>query len=147
MREALGNLKGNDVENWRDDLFCYSSSFDEHMTKLRLLLTRLKQYGLSVNFPKSSWCMPSQEFVGMNVGRDELSPAPSEIIAVAKLDPPSTVEQLRSFLGMTGYMRQFVPNYGEVAAPLTNILRNKGYASKRDRKMIIPLGTRGAESL
>ncbi|CAN0062085.1 unnamed protein product, partial [Choristocarpus tenellus] len=105
MREALGDLKGEGVENWPDDLFCYSSSFDEHMNNLRRLLTRLKQYGLSVNFPKSSWCMPLQEFLGNKVDRDGLSPAPSIMIAVAKLDPPSTVEQLRSFLGMTGYMR------------------------------------------
>ncbi|CAM9925959.1 unnamed protein product, partial [Choristocarpus tenellus] len=46
------------------------------------------------------------QFVGMKVGRDDLNPAPSKMIVVAKLDPPSTVEQLRSFLGMTGYMRQ-----------------------------------------
>ncbi|CAM9696974.1 unnamed protein product [Choristocarpus tenellus] len=70
--------------------------------------------------------MPSQEFVGMKVGRDGLSPAPSKMIPVAKLDLPSTVEQLRSFQGMTGHMRQSVLNYGQVAAPLTDILRNKG---------------------
>ncbi|CAM9733187.1 unnamed protein product, partial [Choristocarpus tenellus] len=34
----------------------------------------------------------------------------------------------------------FCPNYGQVVAPLTNILRNKGYASKRDRKKSIPWG-------
>eukprot|EP00903_Cladosiphon_okamuranus_P015718 g14508.t3 len=53
---------------------------------------------------------------------------------------PSTVEELRTFLGMTGYLRQFVPMYSVTAAPLTDILRNKEFASKRARKCRIPWG-------
>lgn len=50
------------------------------------------------------------------------------------------VEELRTFLGMTGYLRQFVPLYSVTAAPLTDILRHKEFASKRARKIRIPWG-------
>lgn len=52
--------------------------------------------------------------------------------------PRSTnVNELRAFLGMTVYLRQHVEDYGIVAAPLTNLLRNKAFASKRTRKIPI----------
>ena len=51
---------------------------------------------------------------------------------------PTNIEELRAFLGLTGYLRQFVENYSIIAAPLTNILRNKEFATKRARKLPIP---------
>ena len=48
------------------------------------------------------------------------------------------MEELRAFLGMTGYLRQFVEGYSVLAAPLTDILRNKAFASKRSRRSLIP---------
>ena len=58
--------------------------------------------------------------------------------AAAQLAPRVTVEELRAFLGMTGYLRQLVKRYSIVAAPLTDILRNKAFASKRARRFRIP---------
>ena len=51
---------------------------------------------------------------------------------------PTNIEELRTFLGLTGYFRQFVENYSIIAAPLTNILRNKEFATKRARTFAIP---------
>ena len=58
--------------------------------------------------------------------------------AVAKMPRPTNIEELRAFLGLTGCLRQFVENYSIVASPLTNILRNKDFATKRARKLPIP---------
>lgn len=55
-----------------------------------------------------------------------IRPAPSKMEAIGKIPRP---------LGMTGYLRQFVPNYRLVATPLTDLLRINEYASKRARKM------------
>ena len=51
--------------------------------------------------------------------------------AVAELPPPSTVEEPRAILGMTGYLRQFVEQYNILAVSLTDILGDKAFATKR----------------
>ena len=136
--ELLSGLRGKGVENYLDGILIYITDFDQQLTLIDAVLTRLQSAGLSVNFAKSRWCCPSLEFVGMVVDRQGIRPADSKIAAVADLLPPSTVEELRTFLGMTGYLRQFVQCYSIIASPLTDILRNKAFASKRSRRSPIP---------
>ena len=74
----------------------------------------------------------------MVIDRQGVRSAEDKIVAVAQLAPPVTVEEFRAFLGMTGYLRQFVPRYSIVAAPLTDILRNKTFASNLGRRFRNP---------
>lgn len=74
----------------------------------------------------------------MVIDRHGIRPAESKMSAVSQLTPPKTVEDLRKFIGMTGYLRNFVEKYSILAAPLTDILRNMQFASKRARKTKIP---------
>ena len=67
-------------------------------------------------------------------------PSPSKLEAIEKVPPPSNVEELRAFLGMTGYLRQFIRNYSTTAAPLTDLLNNKEFAYKKTRKFPIAWG-------
>ena len=57
--------------------------------------------------------------------------SPSNLEAIEKMPPPTNAEELRAFLGMIGYLWQFIRSYGITAAPLTYLLRNKEFASKR----------------
>ena len=82
VADLLGDLKGDGVENYD-----------------------IQGVGRSVNFAKSKWCCASLKSVGMVVDRQGVRPAESDIAAVAELSTPTTVEELRAFLGMTGYLR------------------------------------------
>ena len=133
----LSELGGNGAENNVDDILIYTRDFDTHLALIAVVLTRLQSAGPSVNFPKSRWCCTTLDFVGTTVDRQGVRPAESNTAASAALPPPSTAEDLSPFVGMTGYLRKL----GErcmLAVPLTNIHRNKAFASKRARQARIP---------
>lgn len=52
---------------------------------------------------------------------------PEKISAIKDWPLPTTLRNLRDFLGLTGYYRRFVRNYASLAAPLTNLLRKNSF--------------------
>ena len=50
------------------------------------------------------------------------------------------MEEVKALLGMTGYLRKFVPRYSALVAPISNLLRDKRFATKRARKLKVPWG-------
>ena len=138
VKSALGYLDG--VFSWLDDILIASDTWDEHVAMLIVVFHRLLKAGLSLNFAKCIFGAQAQEFLGMIIDCNGVHPSPAKMEAIANMPCPRSVEELRTFLGMTGYLCQHVPNYSLVAAPLTDILRNKEFASKRARKLPIPWG-------
>ena len=78
--------------------------------------------------------------MGTVVDQLGVRPSQSKVDAVAQLTRADTVEDLRALLGMTGYLRKFVPRYSMLVAPISNLLRDKRFASKRARKLKVPWG-------
>ena len=110
------------------------------MTGLRVVLQCLMNAGLTVNFQNSQWCTQQQDFLGMTIDASGVRPAKSKVEAIAQLREPRKVGELRVFLGMTGYLRRYIKGYSNLAAPLTDLLRDKRFASKRAKRMQLPWG-------
>jgi hypothetical protein len=49
---------------------------------------------------------------------------PSEVKDILEWKPPTTVHQVRSFLGLTGYYRRFIPDFSKLVKPITSLLKN-----------------------
>lgn len=69
------------------------------------------------------------DFLGLTVGKGTVTPKLDTLDRIRQRSPPSTKKQLRSFLGVTGWYQKFIPNYSQVTAALTDLLR-KGCPSK-----------------
>jgi hypothetical protein len=58
---------------------------------------------------------------------------PSKVQEVMDWKPPKSVHQIRSFLGLAGYYRRFVPDFSKIAKPMTELLK-KGVKFVWDEK-------------
>ena len=62
-----------------------------------------------------------------------LKPNPEKVRAIQTLDPPTTIKGVRSFLGLSGYYRNFIPKYSSVAKSLFKLtLKNQKFVWDND---------------
>jgi hypothetical protein len=123
------------VRAYIDDLLCITKrSFEDHFSKLRVVLTRLQGAGLKVNACKCFWGTDETEYLGYILSRDGIKPQLKKIEAILAIKPPTKVKELRRFLGMVQYYRDLWAKRSEMLVPLTNLVGECGY-SKSDKKL------------
>jgi hypothetical protein len=106
-----------------DDILIYSKSEKEHAKHLRVVLQRLRDHKLYAKFSKCEFWLKSVKFLGHTISHDGISVDPSKVQEVMDWKPPKFVHQIRSFLGLAGYYRQFIPDFSRIAKPMTELLK------------------------
>lgn len=117
------------VDNFIDDVIIYTSTFQEHLSVVREFLQRLRAANLTVKPRKCFIGYRSLECLGHIAGDEKLRPLSEKVTAIQNFNRPSTKKQVRSFIGMVGFYRKFIPNFSAIAAPLTDLTR-KGQPNK-----------------
>ncbi len=84
----------------------------------------LLEKDLKVNLSKCSFAQSEVKFLGHIMSKEGCRPDPANTEAIKKMKPPTSVKEVRRFLGMCGFYRKHVPNFAQIAAPLTNLTRN-----------------------
>lgn len=100
------------------DIFIYSQSWEEHLLHLRMLFSILQDQQFFLKKSKYSFAQPTVSYLDHQVSREGVAVDNAKISAITKWPQPTSVRALRGFLGLTGYYRKFVKNYGFIAAPL-----------------------------
>ena len=102
-----------------------STSFPQHLFELQQVLERLRECKLNARPSKCKIAMSTVDFVGHRVGGDRIQPRTALVQAIKEYPRPETKKQVRSFLGLIGYYRKFIPNFSERAAVLTDLTKGK----------------------
>ena len=71
------------------------------------------------------------EFFANAFTKDGLKPSPHKVKAIKECSPPESKEAVRSFLGMDGYLDNYISNYAAIAAPLYQLTRKDGRKRKK----------------
>jgi hypothetical protein len=127
MNQVLEPCLRRSVLVFMDDILVYSPSMEGHVTHLEEVLALLRQAQLFVKPSKCSFACDSLEYLGHIISAAGVATDPKKTQAMVDWPQPNTVTELRGFLGLTGYYRKFVRNYGIIAKPLTNLLKKKGF--------------------
>ena len=112
------------VTPYIDDLIVYSDTFEEHQRDVRKVLACLSKNKYFIQPPKCAWCCEYVKFVGGIVGNGLLAMDPEKIQAIDDWQKPTTVTELRSFLGMANYLKPWIDQYSEIASPLNGLLKS-----------------------
>ncbi|KAI2645131.1 Retrovirus-related Pol polyprotein from transposon 17.6 [Labeo rohita] len=112
-----------------DDVVVHSEAWEEHLERLRRVLSELRRAGLTANPRKCHLALSEAKYLGFQVGRGLIQPQEKKVEAIRKASQPLTKTQVRAFLGLAGYYRCFIPNFSSLAAPLTDLTR-KGQPEK-----------------
>ena len=108
-----------------DDILIYSSSGEEHAEHLRIILQTLREHRLYAKLSKCPFWLNSVAFLRHIVSAEGISVDPQKVEAILNWKPPTSVTEIRSFLGLAGYYRKFVERFSKIATPLTRLTKKE----------------------
>jgi hypothetical protein len=91
------------------------------------VLHLLSQHQIFLKQSKCAFGASEVDYLGHLVGKDGVRVDPKKIETMQDWPHPKTLKRLHGFLGLTGYYRKFVKNYGNIVAPLTTLLKNNSF--------------------
>ncbi|KAD7479631.1 hypothetical protein E3N88_02767 [Mikania micrantha] len=110
-----------------DDILIYSSSMDAHVSHLSQALALLHSNRFFVKLSKCCFGQSQVSFLGHLLTAEGVHVEEEKISSIQSWPVPKSVKEVRGFLGLTGYYRRFVRNYGILARPLTDLTKKDAF--------------------
>ncbi|MCO5558561.1 hypothetical protein L7F22_012146 [Adiantum nelumboides] len=108
-----------------DDILIYSKDEADHEGHVRKVLEILRQHQLYAKESKCTFCSLQVSYLGFIISADGISVDPEKIEDIVEWPQPTSVSEVRGFLGITGCYRIFVKDCALIAAPLTGLLKKR----------------------
>ena len=118
MDRVLSGLHWEPCLFYLDDIIVFSSTWEEHLARLRQVFERLRHANLKLGAEKCAFAAKEVSYLGNRVTEEGLLPDSALIAAIQEIPSPKTATEVRSFLGLAGYYRQYVKNFADIAGLL-----------------------------
>ncbi|UYV74340.1 K02A2.6-like [Cordylochernes scorpioides] len=123
MTQLLGKIEG--VVCFMDYIVVYGSSLEEHNERVRQVLKKIQEEGMTLNPEKCQFGVKTVKFLGHTLSSEGLFIDEEKLDAITKMEAPRSTKELKSFLGMVNYLGKFIPNLADKLQPLNSLLSTK----------------------
>jgi hypothetical protein len=101
-----------------DDTVIFSKTLEEHLMHLYAVFTKFTAMNISIKPTKAFIGFPSIKLLGQHIDSFGLATSEDKLQAIAQLKFPESLKDLEHYLGLTGWLRQYVPFYAAISEPL-----------------------------
>ena len=122
LNKALAPLLNNSwIKSYLDDVVVSAPTYEILLQRLDETFKQMTNVGIKLNLTKCHIGLKAIKFLGHIVSKEGIKPDPSNVEAVTKMKPPTSVKEVRRFLGMVGFYRRHIQDFARIACPLTNL--------------------------
>ncbi|CAN6583783.1 unnamed protein product [Malus baccata var. baccata] len=111
------------IEVFMDDFSVFGDSFNGCLENLTLILKRCVETNLVLNWEKCHFMVKQGIVLGHIVSERGIEVDKSKIDLVRYLPSPTSVREIRSFLGHAGFYRRFIKDFSKISTPLCRLLQ------------------------
>ena len=110
-----------------DDVHIASHDIEEHQDPMNQVFERLAHFGLRINVNKCDFAVSKLNFWGHVINQHGITPVLKKVAAIQiqNFPRPTSLRQLRRFLGLINFYRKFIPGCSRILTPLTNMLQQQ----------------------
>jgi len=121
MPKVLAGLVPHQCLVYLDDIIIHGQDLDTHLSNLETVFQRVRDAGLTLNPSKCKLIQQSVEFLGYRISSQGITTQSDKVETITSWPTPVNATEVRSFLGLAGYYRRFIPSYATIAAPLRHL--------------------------
>ena len=118
-------IEQNTVIAYLDDLLCYAGSTGSMIEQLEKILQKLRRSGLLINVEKCEIAKPKLTYLGFEISAKGYAPDPRKVKDILACPVPTTIKQVRAFIGMLQFYRSHFPKFSQDIKPLSKLTGNK----------------------
>ena len=108
---------------YMDDILIFSDNLELHRQRTLRVLERLKKNDLFLKPEKCKFEVTEVEFLGMIIKPGYIAMDPEKLNGIKDWKPPTTLTQLRGFMGFCNFYRHFIRGFSHIAEPLNGLMR------------------------
>ena len=123
MTAIFHDMMHQELEDYVDDIVVKSKKRGEHFYVLRKVFERCRAFKLRMNPLKCTFGVSSGKFLGFLVHSGGIDVDPDKAMAIATIRPPTTVKELKSFLGKVLYIWRFILGFASITSAFTKLLK------------------------
>jgi hypothetical protein len=109
-------------EVYLDDILHWGQDVDSYCKNLRTILKRIRDHELTLNPSKCKFGLSSVTYVGHTIDAEGVSIDMSKVAKILNFAKPRNQKELKSFLGLCNYVRDYIKGYAEFSRPLDKLL-------------------------